>query len=72
MIENEEDVALLLTVNKTNRRWPSRQHPDDVYGTIFFQDDPYLVHIRAYYLEGRRKRIGNIRVQQRVLQKLFA
>lgn len=72
MIDREERLSVLVTVNKTNRRWRLRGYRDEVYGTILFRKECYLVHLRAYYLEGRRKRIGEIKIQRRVLQKLFA
>ena len=71
MLKNPENIAVLLTVKKTNRRWPLKLYHDEIYGTILFNNTNYLIHIRAYYLENRRKRIANLMIQKRLLKGIF-
>lgn len=71
MIKNHEQIWVLLTIKKTNRKWPLKQYNDEIYGTVLFKDAHHLIHIRPYYLIGKSKRIAEIKIQKRLLKKLF-
>jgi len=70
-LNNLDYMCLLITINKTNRKWLLKQYLDEVYGTLKLNGSNYLIHIKSYYFIGKRKRIANLMIRKGLLKNIF-